>query len=66
VDRAYQQLVSWVERVDLPWSAPIDGEVLMRVAVYAWVSTTRQAEVQTVEQQLDRLHAARSPSTAGY
>jgi site-specific DNA recombinase len=30
----------------------------MRVAVYAWVSTTRQAQAQTIEQQLDRLRAA--------
>jgi site-specific DNA recombinase len=27
----------------------------MRVAVYARVSTTRQAQAQTIEQQLDRL-----------
>ena len=31
---------------------------LMRVAVYARVSTTRQAQAQTIEQQLDRLVAA--------
>ena len=30
----------------------------MRVAVYARVSTTRQALAQTIEQQLDRLRAA--------
>jgi site-specific DNA recombinase len=30
----------------------------MRVAVYARVSTTRQAQAQTIEQQLDRLVAA--------
>jgi site-specific DNA recombinase len=30
----------------------------MRVAVYARVSTTRQAQAQTIEQQLDRLGAA--------
>jgi site-specific DNA recombinase len=30
----------------------------MRVAVYARVSTTRQAQAQTIEQQLDRLQAA--------
>ncbi|MGH3419334.1 MAG: recombinase family protein [Streptosporangiaceae bacterium] len=30
----------------------------MRVAVYARVSTTRQTQAQTIEQQLDRLHAA--------
>jgi site-specific DNA recombinase len=30
----------------------------MRVAVYARVSTTRQAQAQTIEQQLDRLCAA--------
>src|SRR5687768_15772448 len=30
----------------------------MRVAVYARVSTTRQAQAQTIEQQLDRLHEA--------
>src|SRR5258708_2848516 len=29
---------------------------LMRAAVYARVSTTRQAQAQTIEQQLDRLH----------
>src|SRR5258708_17182428 len=31
---------------------------LMRAAVYARVSTTRQAQAQTIEQQLDPLHAA--------
>src|SRR5437867_3263178 len=31
---------------------------LMRTAVYARVSTTRQAQAQTIEQQLDRLRAA--------
>ena len=30
----------------------------MGAAVYAWVSTTRQAQAQTIEQQLDRLRAA--------
>src|SRR6266536_1919472 len=30
----------------------------MRTAVYARVSTTRQAQAQTIEQQLDRLRAA--------
>jgi hypothetical protein len=30
----------------------------MHVAVYARVSTTRQAQTQTIEQQLDRLRAA--------
>src|SRR5436190_1284086 len=30
----------------------------MRAAVYARVSTTRQTQAQTIEQQLDRLHAA--------
>ena len=30
----------------------------MRVAVYARVSATRQAQSQTIEQQLDRLRAA--------
>ena len=30
----------------------------MRVAVYARVSTTRQAQAQTIEQQLDWLRAA--------
>ncbi len=30
----------------------------MRVAVYARVSTTRQAQAQGIEQQLDRLRAA--------
>src|SRR5215218_11197555 len=30
---------------------------LMRAAVYARVSTTRQAQAQTIEQQLDRLCA---------
>jgi DNA invertase Pin-like site-specific DNA recombinase len=36
----------------------------MHVAVYARVSTTRQAQAQTIEQQLDRL-ARRSPTAAG-
>ena len=30
----------------------------MRVAVYARVSTTRQAQAQTIDQQLDRLREA--------
>jgi site-specific DNA recombinase len=30
----------------------------MRVAAYARVSTTRQAQAQTIQQQLDRLRAA--------
>ena len=30
----------------------------MRAAVYARVSTTRQAQAQTIEQQLDRLRSA--------
>jgi DNA invertase Pin-like site-specific DNA recombinase len=30
----------------------------MRVAIYARVSTTRQAQAQTIEQQLDRLRRA--------
>ncbi len=30
----------------------------MRTAVYARVSTARQAQAQTIEQQLDRLRAA--------
>src|SRR5215211_5037600 len=34
------------------------GRCLMRVAIYARVSTTRQAQAQTIEQQLDRLRAA--------
>jgi site-specific DNA recombinase len=29
----------------------------MRAAVYARVSTTRQAQAQTIQQQLDRLRA---------
>ena len=29
----------------------------MTVAIYARVSTQRQAQAQTIEQQLDRLHA---------
>jgi hypothetical protein len=31
----------------------------MRAAVSARVSTTRQAQAQTIEQQLDRLHGGR-------
>jgi DNA invertase Pin-like site-specific DNA recombinase len=34
------------------------GRCLMRVAIYARVSTTRQAQAQTIQQQLDRLRAA--------
>jgi DNA invertase Pin-like site-specific DNA recombinase len=30
----------------------------MRVAIYARMSTTRQAQAQTIEQQLDRPRAA--------
>jgi site-specific DNA recombinase len=29
----------------------------MRIALYARVSTSRQAQAQTIEQQLERLHA---------
>ena len=37
----------------------------MRVAVYARVSTARQAQSQTIEQQLDRLRG-RPRSAAGH
>src|SRR6266516_3284524 len=47
-DQAYQLLVRWAGQ----------GRCLMRAAVYARVSTTRQAQAQTIEQQLDRLRAA--------
>jgi predicted site-specific integrase-resolvase len=57
-DQAYQLLVRWTERGDLPWPARSPRRCLMRAAVYARVSTTRQAQAQTIEQQLDRLRAA--------
>jgi len=43
-DQAYQLLVRWAERGDLPRPAPIAGEVPDAVAIYARVSTTRQAQ----------------------
>lgn len=48
-DQAYQHLLRWHE------VAPREGK--MRVALYARVSTTRQAQAQTIEQQLQRLQA---------
>src|SRR5215213_8941652 len=57
-DQVYQLLVRWTEQPDLPRPVPIAQEVPDGVAVYARVSTTRQAQAQTIEQQLDRLRAA--------
>lgn len=59
-DQAYQLLVRWTAAQDDDTRPVGRGHrrCLMRVAVYARVSTTRQAQAQTIEQQLDRLVAA--------
>src|SRR3712207_1372085 len=58
-DRAYQEVLAWTEGpADRPAGAsrgPGTREAAMRVGLYARVSTRRQAEAQTVEQQLERL-----------
>ncbi len=60
-DRAYQELLAWASAGSAggePGAVDPDlppQEETMRVALYARVSTQRQAQAQTVEQQLDRL-----------
>ena len=57
-DQAYQLLVRWAAaQTTTPGRWP-SRRCLMRVALYARVSTPRQAQAQTIEQQLDRLDAA--------
>ena len=61
-DRAYQQLLIWTVAA-LPHaggatSGGREAEGSMRVAMYVRVSTQRQAQTQTIDQQLDRLHAS--------
>jgi hypothetical protein len=76
-DQAYQLLVRWAERGELPWPAPIAEEVPdARSGLCAGVDHP-QAPAQTIEQQLDRLRAvvvehgwtlsspARMPSSCG-
>ena len=59
-DQAYQLLVRWaMARPDGDWAVGrCHRRCLMRTGVYARVSTSRQAQAQTIEQQLDRLRAA--------
>src|SRR5215208_801873 len=59
-DPAYQVLVRWTaERCDATGPVePMAQEVPDARRVYSRVSTTRQAQAQTIEQQLDRLRAA--------
>ena len=56
-DRAYQQLLQWKRsnRAALPQKSPITRRITMNIAVYVRVSTQRQAQAQTIEQQLDSL-----------
>src|SRR3712207_4860324 len=58
-DRAYQEVLAWTEGpADRPAGAsrgPGTREAAMRVGLHARVSTRRQAQAQTVEQQLERL-----------
>jgi Resolvase, N terminal domain len=57
-DQAYQLLVRWTERGDLPWPAPIAEEVPdARGGLCAGVDHS-PSPGQTIEQQLDRLQAA--------
>jgi len=56
-DQAYQLLVRCTEPGDLPWPAPIAEEVPIACGGLCAVSTTRQAQAQTIEQQLDRPQA---------
>src|SRR4029453_17363767 len=53
-DRRWDQASQLLGR----WQAAQDNDTRVGVAVYARVSTTRQAQAQTIEQQLDRLVAA--------
>lgn len=59
-DQAYQLLVRWA--MARPDGDRVVGRChrrcLMRMGVYARVSTSRQAQAQTIEQQLERLRAA--------
>src|SRR3954449_4397469 len=59
-DRAYQEVLAWMEGpadepVGVSRGPAAHGRPAMRVALYARVSTRRQAQAQTVEQQLERL-----------
>ena len=55
-DRAYQEVLAWMEEsLSARGAAPAHRRPAMRVALYARVSTRRQAQAQTVEQQLERL-----------
>ena len=62
-DRAYQQLLAWTQVQNASAAArharPRPQEVAM-VALYARVSTQRQAQADGVSQQLERLRATRS------
>ena len=63
-DRAYLLILSWSRADDQP-AASVPGTSSQRaqevsheaVAVYVRVSTQRQAQAQTIEQQLERLRA---------
>ena len=57
-DQAYQLLVRWAAARRDTRRGPGHRRCVMRVALYARVSTTRQAQTQTIEQQLERLAAA--------
>src|SRR3954468_1692383 len=41
----------------IPRRRSIRGRISMRIAIYVRVSTQRQAQTQTIEQQIDRLRA---------
>ncbi|MFL5657385.1 MAG: hypothetical protein ACJ8CB_24790 [Ktedonobacteraceae bacterium] len=55
-DQAYQCLVRWsIVTRGSPSKSPIDRRAVMRVAMYVRVSIQRQAQTQTIEQQIDLL-----------
>ena len=58
-DRAYQLLVRWASTHPTGEEGPITIHMpaTVRVALYVRVSTSRQVQHQTIELQLERLHA---------
>src|SRR5262245_24660101 len=52
-DRVYQLLLEWAARLPIPTLSI--RSIQMRIAIYVRVSTQRQAQTQTIDQQLTRL-----------